>query len=127
MNRTSAATAAQAAPRWWRPLTDSLLAPSATAIRRWAMSGLVTSILIILTGAAVRLSQSGLGCTNWPDCTATSLVATGDSLVHRWIEFGNRLVTVAIFVVAIGLFIAAWQYRDQAGRRRDLVWLAAAQ
>jgi heme a synthase len=130
MNRMSAATAAPAAQRWWRPLTDSLLAPSATAVRRWALSGLVTSILIILTGAAVRLSQSGLGCTNWPDCTATSLVAsgaTGDSLVHRWIEFGNRLVTVAIFVVAIGLFIAAWQYRDDAGRRRDLVWLAAAQ
>ncbi len=130
MNRMSAAPAAPAALRWWRPLTDSLLAPSATALRRWAMSGLATSILIILTGAAVRLSQSGLGCTNWPDCTATSLVAsgaTGDSLVHRWIEFGNRLVTVAIFVVAIGLFIAAWQYRDGAGRRRDLVWLAAAQ
>jgi cytochrome c oxidase assembly protein subunit 15 len=91
----------------------------------------VTSILIILTGAAVRLSQSGLGCTNWPNCTATSLVATGttgDSLVHRWVEFGNRLVTVTIFVVAIGVFIAAWQYRgDAAPRRRDLVWLAAAQ
>jgi cytochrome c oxidase assembly protein subunit 15 len=53
--------------------------------------------------------------------------ATGDSLVHRWVEFGNRLVTVAIFVVAIGIFIAAWQYRDDGGRRRDLVWLAAAQ
>jgi heme a synthase len=131
MNRVPAApAAAAAAPHRWRLLADSLLAPSTTALRRWAMAGLATSILIILTGAAVRLSQSGLGCTNWPDCTATSLVAsgaTGDSLVHRWIEFGNRLVTVAIFVVAIGIFIAAWQYRDEGGRRRDLVWLAAAQ
>jgi len=130
MDRVSPAPAATAAPKWWRPLTDSLLAPSTTALRRWALAGLVTSILIILTGAAVRLSQSGLGCTNWPDCTATSLVAsgaTGDSLVHRWVEFGNRLVTVAIFVVAIGLFIAAWQYRDGGARRRDLLWLAAAQ
>jgi cytochrome c oxidase assembly protein subunit 15 len=130
MNRMSAAPAATASPQWWRPLTDGLLAPGATALRRWALGGIVTSILIILTGAAVRLSQSGLGCTNWPNCTATSLVAggaTGDSLVHRWVEFGNRLVTVAIFVVAIGLFIAAWQYRDNRGRRRDLVWLAAAQ
>ena len=130
MDRVSPATAAPAALQWRRLLADSLLAPSATALRRWALAGLVTSILIILTGAAVRLSQSGLGCTNWPNCTATSLVAagtTGDSLVHRWVEFGNRLVTVAIFVVAIGLFIAAWQYRGDTARRRDLVWLAAAQ
>jgi heme a synthase len=127
---TASPVAATAAPQWWRPLTASLLAPSRTALRRWAMAGLVTSVLIILTGAAVRLSQSGLGCTNWPDCTSTSLVAsgtTGDSLVHRWVEFGNRLVTVAIFVVAIGVFVAAWQYREDSWRRRDLVWLAAAQ
>jgi cytochrome c oxidase assembly protein subunit 15 len=94
------------------------------------VAGLVTSTLIVLTGAGVRLSQSGLGCTNWPNCTATSLVAsgaTGDSLVHRWVEFSNRLVTVAIFVVAIGIFVAAWRYRDGIGRRRDLLWLATAQ
>ena len=126
---TAPAATAQT-PQWWRLLTDSLLAPSATALRRWALAGLVTSTLIVLTGAGVRLSQSGLGCTNWPNCTATSLVAsgaTGDSLVHRWVEFSNRLVTVAIFVVAVGIFIAAWRYRDNLGRRRDLLWLAAAQ
>jgi cytochrome c oxidase assembly protein subunit 15 len=84
-----------------------------------------------LTGAAVRLSQSGLGCPDWPKCTAGSIAAsgaTGDPLIHRWVEFGNRLVTIAIFVVAIGVFIAAWQFRAADGRRRrDLVWLAAAQ
>ncbi len=43
-------------------------------------------------------------------------------------EFGNRLVTVAIFVIAVGVFVAAWQYRGADGRRRrELVWLAAAQ
>jgi heme a synthase len=47
--------------------------------------------------------------------------------VHRWVEFGNRLVTVAIFVVAAGVFVAAWQFRQAGHRRRDLVWLAAAQ
>lgn len=126
----TAPSATSAVPQWWRLLTDSLLSPTRTAVRRWAVAGLVTSNLIILTGAAVRLSQSGLGCTNWPDCTSTSLVAsgaTGDSLVHRWVEFSNRLVTVAIFVVAVGVFVAAWQYRRDGGRRRDLVWLAAAQ
>jgi heme a synthase len=115
----------------WPTWTDWLLAPSATALRRWALAGVITSALIILTGAAVRLSQSGLGCPDWPACTAHSLGAadtTGDPLIHRWVEFGNRLVTVAIFVVAIGVFIAAWQYRGPDGRRRrDVLWLAVAQ
>jgi len=115
----------------WPAWSDWLLAPSATALRRWALAGVITSALIILTGAAVRLSQSGLGCPDWPACTSSSLGAagtTGDPLIHRWVEFGNRLVTVAIFVVAIGVFIAAWQFRGPDGRRRrDLLWLAAAQ
>jgi cytochrome c oxidase assembly protein subunit 15 len=100
-------------------------------VRRWALAGVVVSALIILTGAAVRLSQSGLGCPDWPACTANSVGAagaSGDTLIHRWIEFGNRLVTVAIFVVAIGVLIAAWRFRPAGGRRRrDLIWLAAAQ
>ena len=107
-----------------------LLAPSAAVVRRWALAGVITSALIILTGAAVRLSQSGLGCPDWPACTAHSVGAadaTGDSLIHRWVEFGNRLVTVAIFVVAIGVFIAVWRFRSPSGRRRDLIWLASAQ
>jgi len=118
-------------PAWARLLADALLAPTRAALRRWAMAGVITSALIILTGAAVRLSQSGLGCPDWPNCTTHSLAAggtTGDSLIHRWIEFGNRLVTVGIFVVAIGVFVAAWRYRHDGGKRRaDLVWLAAAQ
>jgi heme a synthase len=100
-------------------------------MRRLALTGLVASVLIILTGAAVRLSESGLGCPDWPNCTAHSLVAGGDHgdpLIHRWIEFGNRLVTDVIFVVAVLVFIAAWRYKQENGhRRRDLVWLAAAQ
>jgi heme a synthase len=131
MERAPAARRAAAAAPWSRLLADALLAPTPAALRRWAAAGLTTSVLIILTGAAVRLSQSGLGCPDWPDCTSTSLAAggtTGDPLIHRWVEFGNRLVTVAIFVVAIGVFVAAWQYRRSGGgRRRDLVWLAAAQ
>jgi cytochrome c oxidase assembly protein subunit 15 len=112
-------------------LSDALLAPTPAALRRWAMAGVITSALIILTGAAVRLSQSGLGCPDWPACSARSIAAagvTGDTLIHRWIEFGNRLVTIAIFVVAVGVFIATWRFRPADGqRRRDLRWLAAAQ
>ena len=114
-----------------RRLADALLAPSVTSMRRIALAGVVASAGIVMTGAGVRLSESGLGCPDWPRCTATSIVAsgaTGDPLIHRWVEFGNRLVTVAIFVVAAAVFIAAWRYRpDRAGRRKDLVWLASAQ
>jgi heme a synthase len=129
----AASTPAQprrAAP-WPRSWADALLAPSPAVLRRWALAGVVTSALIILTGAAVRLSQSGLGCPDWPACTAHSIAAagtTGDPLIHRWIEFGNRLVTVAIFVVAVGVFIVAWRFRGEGGQhRRDLRWLATAQ
>jgi heme A synthase len=107
-----------------------LLHPTPLALRRFALAGVIASTLIIWTGGAVRLSESGLGCTTWPKCTSTSLVAsgvTGDPLIHRWIEFGNRLATDLIFVVAVLVFIAAWQYRQEGRRRRDLVWLAAAQ
>ena len=112
-----------------------MLNPSALAMRRIALAGVVASAAIIPTGAAVRLSQSGLGCTDWPKCTARSLGAaglTGDPLIHRWIEFGNRLITAAIFVIAVAVFVAAWRFRaGQAGRaggrRRDLVWLASVQ
>jgi len=101
-------------------------------MRRIALAGVAASAAIILTGAAVRLSQSGLGCPDWPQCTARSLVAGGDtggSLVHRWIEFGNRLVTIAIFVIAVVVCVAAWRFRPgpDGRRRKDLVWLAVAQ
>lgn len=107
-----------------------MLAPSRASMRRIALAGVVASAGIIMTGAGVRLSQSGLGCPDWPRCTATSVVAsgaTGDPLIHRWVEFGNRLVTVAIFVIAAVVWVAAWRYRPDGRRRRDLVWLASAQ
>jgi cytochrome c oxidase assembly protein subunit 15 len=48
-------------------------------------------------------------------------------MFHTWIEFGNRTLTGAVLVVAVVVLIAAWQFRPGGGRRRDLVWLAAAQ
>jgi heme a synthase len=118
-----------AAVRRW---AAAVLAPSQASMRRIALAGVVASAGIIMTGAGVRLSESGLGCPDWPRCTASSLVAsgaTGDPLVHRWVEFGNRLVTVAIFAVAVLVCVAAWQYRPggTGRRRKDLVWLAVAQ
>jgi cytochrome c oxidase assembly protein subunit 15 len=99
-------------------------------MRRFALAGVITTAGIIATGAAVRLSESGLGCPDWPACTRSSLVAShtqGDPMFHTWIEFGNRMVTVAITLVAVAVFIAAWRFRPDGHRRRDLVWLAAVQ
>ena len=91
----------------------------------------------IATGAAVRLSQSGLGCPTWPECTRQSLVASSSadsSLVHAWVEFGNRLFVTLIMIVAVLVFVAAWRYRRGDGQPEGtprpgprLTWLAAVQ
>jgi heme a synthase len=120
-------TAARLAAFVWQPTPASL--------RRLALAGVVVNAGIIVTGAAVRLSESGLGCPDWPACTARSLVATrtpGQTAVNTWIEFGNRLLTFVVMAVAVAVFIAAWRLRvpgpdGKPGRRQDLVWLAAAQ
>ncbi len=76
---------------------------------------------IIVTGAAVRLTGSGLGCPEWPNCTAGSLTPTSEVGAHGWIEFINRMVTglvsVAVIVAVLGSLV-------RTPRRRDLVWLS---
>jgi cytochrome c oxidase assembly protein subunit 15 len=75
----------------------------------WALA------LTIISGAAVRLTGSGLGCTTWPSCTSTSVVAPLH--FHAWVEFGNRLITAFVSVASLAAPIAAWK---RAPRRRDL-------
>src|SRR5262249_56959501 len=104
--------------------------PPAASMRRIALAGVVSAAGIIATGAAVRLSKSGLGCPDGPRCTGSSLVAAhagGDPMIHTWIEFGNRMFTAVVMVVAVLVLAAAWRFRPRGGRRADLVWLAAVQ
>jgi cytochrome c oxidase assembly protein subunit 15 len=113
-----------------RRAIQAVLDPSPAAMRAFALAGVICTAGIIATGAAVRLSESGLGCPDWPQCTRSSLVAAhsaGDPMLHTWIEFGNRLVTIAITLIAVAVFVAAWRFRPGGRRRADLVWLAAAQ
>jgi heme a synthase len=84
-----------------------------------AVTSLGVNILIVLTGGAVRLTASGLGCPTWPRCTEESFVPQGELGMHGAIEFGNRLVTFLLAAVAIATFVAAWKYG-----RRSLVRLA---
>jgi cytochrome c oxidase assembly protein subunit 15 len=84
-----------------------------------ARVALVMLTLIVLTGAAVRVTGSGLGCPTWPRCTDTSLYTK--LTTHGVIEFGNRVLTFFVGFAAIGAFVASF-LRDP--RRRDLVWLS---
>ncbi|MFI9120734.1 heme A synthase [Streptomyces bikiniensis] len=95
--------------------------PSPRTLRRAALSAVVMSVLIIVTGGAVRLTGSGLGCDTWPKCTDDSLFATPEQGLHGAIEFGNRLLTY-VLSAAVGWSIVA--VRSVKPRRRGLTRLA---
>jgi cytochrome c oxidase assembly protein subunit 15 len=80
---------------------------------------LLLTALIVLTGGAVRLTGSGLGCSNWPECSAGHL--TSPLQFHSVIEFGNRLVTVVLTIAVAASFLGSVL---RSPRRRDLVWLS---
>ncbi len=85
-----------------------------------AISALVVCTLIVFTGAAVRLTGSGLGCPDWPRCHGTRLVPELSS--HALIEFGNRMLTGFVALPCLAAFVLAWRRRPF---RRDLVRIAA--
>lgn len=98
--------------------------PSPRTLRRAALSAVLMSVLIIVTGGAVRLTGSGLGCDTWPKCTDDSLFATPAQGLHGAIEFGNRLLTY-VLSAAVGWAIIA--VRSVKPRRRGLTRLAWVQ
>ena len=71
------------------------------ALRRWAVASLVANIGIVVTGGVVRLTRSGMGCPTWPRCTEDSYVTHPELGLHGAIEFGNRLLTFVLIVVAV--------------------------
>ena len=60
-------------------LTDPVLRPTVRSLHGWALASVIANAVIISTGAAVRLSSSGLGCPDWPNCTKSSAVAADSS------------------------------------------------
>jgi heme a synthase len=86
-------------------------------VRGLALASLVSQILIVVTGGAVRLTASGLGCPEWPRCTAESMVNTPEMGMHGVIEFGNRLLTFVLTAIAIAMLVSLWNLRRT---RRDL-------
>ncbi|MER7518791.1 COX15/CtaA family protein [Streptomyces sp. NPDC126499] len=98
--------------------------PSPRTLRRAALSAVVMSVLIIVTGGAVRLTGSGLGCDTWPKCTDDSLIATSEQGIHGAIEFGNRMLTYVLSAAVGWAIIAA---RSVKPRRRGLTRLGWGQ
>jgi heme a synthase len=94
-------------------------APSPTAVRRTFLGALVMNSLIVVSGGAVRLTASGLGCPTVPRCTETSMVVTRETGLHGAIEFGNRMLTFVITAAVVAALVTAWR-----AARRDLVRLA---
>ena len=92
-------------------------------LRPLALASLVANIALVVTGAAVRLTSSGLGCPTWPKCTDASYTTTAAMGVNGAIEFGNRLLGIALGLIALATFIAALLERP---RRRPLIWLSLA-
>src|SRR4051812_16356840 len=95
-------------------------------MRTLAIAAVITQAGIAVTGSVVRVTGSGLGCPTWPQCFPGSLVPVAHPEIeplHQWVEFGNRLLTVLLILVAGACLIAAWGVRP---RRRRLIWLAAA-
>jgi heme A synthase len=113
----------------WR-LAGPVLSPTPTSMRRLALASIIADTVIMSTGAAVRLSSSGLGCPDWPRCSAADITASknaGQTLLNTWIEFGNRLLTFPLAIIAGLVFIAAWRYRPAGRQQRELFWLGLAQ
>src|ERR1700761_9212548 len=115
----SPGTRREAPVRWTgvsrrRPLTVS---PSLS--QRLNVLALVLTALIVVTGAAVRLTGSGLGCADWPECSVGHL--TPALQFHGLVEFGNRMVTVVLTVAVVAAFLGS-VFRSP--RRRDLLWLS---
>ena len=98
---------------------------AARALKPLSLALLVSQAAIVVTGGAVRLTGSGLGCPTWPECTPGSYFPVENQVegtFHSWIEFGNRLLTFVLVIFALATLIAVLR-----SGRKDLRILAAGQ
>jgi len=92
---------------------------SPTAYRRITLLALALLGIIVVTGAGVRLTGSGLGCSTWPSCEPDSFVPHAESGIHGTIESTNRYFTG---LVSVGVILAVAGSFFRTPRRRDLTW-----
>ena len=98
--------------------------PDPVTVRRATLAALVMSVVIVITGGAVRLTASGLGCPTWPTCSGDSLLGTREMGIHHVIEISNRMITY-VLCAAVGWAIVA--IRALPLRRTGVYRLAWAQ
>lgn len=101
-------------------LFKALFSPNRLKVYAWA--SLVSQILIVVTGGLVRLTGSGLGCPTWPRCTEDSFVTVPEMGWHGIIEFGNRLLTFVLIIIALLTFVVV--RRTSKSLRYGLTWPA---
>lgn len=101
------------------PTSLSAVSFGSRTVSRVTLANAVANGLIVVTGGAVRLTGSGLGCPTWPTCTDASLVPTRALAGHGLIEFSNRMLTFALTVVAVATVVCVVR-----SARRDLRPLA---
>lgn len=82
--------------------------------RSLTLANLIANVAIVITGGAVRLTGSGMGCPTWPKCTEASYTTTQALGINGAIEFGNRLLSVVVGMIAVGTVLALWR-RPQRG------------
>jgi cytochrome c oxidase assembly protein subunit 15 len=95
-------------------------ASSRRLLYRLALASVAANILIVVTGGAVRLTGSGLGCPDWPRCSTSSFVVQRALGVHGLIEFSNRMLTFVLVAVALTTFLAVWRYQPAERPLRTL-------
>jgi cytochrome c oxidase assembly protein subunit 15 len=104
---------------------STMIQPTTARLAGWlwplAVANLVANVVIVVTGGAVRLTGSGLGCPTWPQCTEESYTPHSALGVHGAIEFGNRMLTFVLVIVAVTCWASALAHRRATGEGRPLV------
>lgn len=105
-------------------LARTIWSPSPRSLRAWALGNIAVNAGIAVTGAIVRVTSSGLGCSEWPKCTPESFVPvnTGHAAFNAAVEFGNRTLTFLVLAVGVITLVAVLR---SVPRRRDLTLMAA--
>lgn len=103
--------------RW----TDRLPLRVGRGVHALAIASLVSQTALIVSGGAVRLTKSGLGCSEWPNCMPGTMTPTAEMGIHGLIEFGNRLLTFVLTAIAVAMIVAVWRMRKT---HRTIFWLS---